>query len=63
MCTVLICVLLLQNTKRLVFYNCNSADGLVVRACGAVHSGLILSRVKLMTLKLAFTTGLLDAQQ
>ena len=42
-----------------------SFDGRVVRASatGAVlHSGLIPSWVKLMTLKLVFTASLLDAQ-
>ena len=33
-----------------------------VRLAGAVHLGLILSRVKSMTLKLIFTASLLDAQ-
>ena len=42
----------------------NSLDGQVVRASasGAVDSGLILSRVKTMTLKLVFTASLLYAQ-
>ena len=42
----------------------NSSDGRVVRASasGAADSGLIPSRVKPMTLKLVFTTSLLDVQ-
>ena len=42
----------------------DSSDGQVdkVSASGAVDSGLILSRVKRMTLKLLFTAFLLDAQ-
>ena len=42
----------------------NSSDGRVVRASAlrAVDLGLILSRVKPMTLKLVFTASLLDAQ-
>ena len=41
-----------------------SSDGHVVRASafGAVDSGLIPSQVKPTTLKLVFTTSLLDAQ-
>ena len=41
-----------------------SSDGQVVRASasGAVHLGLIPSRVKPMSIKLAFTASLLDAQ-
>ena len=41
-----------------------SSDGRVVRASasGAVHSGLIPSQVKPMTLKLVFTASLLDVQ-
>ena len=41
-----------------------SSDGQVVRASasGAIDSGLIPSRVKLMTLKLVSTASLLDAQ-
>ena len=42
----------------------NSSDGLVetAYASGAAGSGVIPSRVKPMTLKLAFATSLLDAQ-
>ena len=42
----------------------SSSDGRVVRASasGAVDSGLILSRIKPMTLKLVSTASLLDAQ-
>ena len=42
----------------------DSSDGRVVRASasGAVDSGLISSQVKPITLKLAFTASLLDAQ-
>ena len=44
---------------------CISSDGLVVRASASVAAdfGLIPSRVKPMTLKLAFTVSLRDAQQ
>ena len=44
-------------------YN-NSSDDQVVRASasGAVDLGLIPSRVKAMTLKLVFTSSLLDVQ-
>ena len=43
-------------------FESNSSDVQVERASasGAVDSGLIPSRVKLMTLKLLFTTSLLD---
>ena len=42
----------------------NSSNGRVVRASfsGAIDSGLIPSRVKLMTLKLLFAASLRDAQ-
>ena len=42
----------------------NSSDGRVVTASAlvAVHSGLIPSRIKPMTLKLVFTASLLDDQ-
>ena len=45
-------------------YFFNSSDNRVLRvsASGAVDSGLILSRVKPITLKLKFTTSLLDAR-
>ena len=44
--------------------NFGSSDGRMVRASasGAEDSGLIPSRVKPMTLKLVFTSSLLDAQ-
>ena len=47
-----------------VFSLSTCSDGRVVKASasGAVDSGLIASRVKLMTLKLVFTAALLDAQ-
>ena len=42
----------------------NSSDGRAVRtsAFGAVDSGLIPSQIKSMTIKLAFTASLVDAQ-
>ena len=42
----------------------NSSDGRVARASasGAVHSGLISSGAKPITLKLLFTVSLLDAE-
>ena len=56
----------------LCFYNTNSLDVMLLSsddrvlkasALGAVDSGLIPSRVKLITLKLVFTASLLDVQQ
>ena len=46
------------------FSDGNSSDGQVIKASafGVVDSGLILSRVKPMTVKLVFTASLLDAQ-
>ena len=50
--------------NRLSKYASTAAYGQVVGAStqAALHSGLIPSRVKPMTIKLAFTASLLDAQ-
>ena len=54
----------LERTQKLTSVGSNSSDVRViaVSASGAVDSGLIPSRVKPMTLKLVFTSSLLDAQ-
>ena len=53
-----------QKSRRKKVKSENSSDGRVVKASasGAADSGLIPSRVKLMTFKLGLTASLLDAQ-